>query len=146
MIGSVRRGSVDLEELREIIKLLKEEGLTEITLCDGDERITVRREAGAPRARASDLPVTESALPEEPGTFPLTAPLVGTFFRRPSPDAEPFIAPGDIVEPGTTVGIIEAMKVMNEIKAESPGRVRRVLVEDGDAVEFGQPLVVFEFV
>ena len=132
---------MEIEQLREIIKLLKDEGLTEITLCDGDERITVKREG----ATTVVAPATPSApLFEEPGTFSLPAPLVGTFFRRPSPDADPFAAPGAIVDVGDTVCIIEAMKVMNEIKAEAPGRVRRVLVEDGDAVEFGQALIVFE--
>jgi len=135
---------MDLDQLREIIKLLKEEGLTEITLCDGDERITVCREGGAAVVRSSEVSAAESRIAEEPGVFTLTAPLVGTFFRRSSPDAEPFVSPGDVVAPEDTVGIIEAMKVMNEIKAESPGRVRRVLVEDGDAVEFGQPLIIFD--
>lgn len=138
---------VEIEQLREIIKILKDEGLTEITLCDGDERITVKREGGTtivspavPGASTSEPTMP----PEEPGTFSLSAPLVGTFFRRPSPDADPFVSPGAIVDAGDTVCIIEAMKVMNEIKAEAPGRVRRVLAEDGDAVEFGQALIVFE--
>jgi len=141
---------VEIEQLREIIKLLKDEGLTEITLCDGDERITVKREGAAtvvaPATPSAPSAVASESAPlfEEPGTFSLPAPLVGTFFRRPSPDADPFAAPGAIVDVGDTVCIIEAMKVMNEIKAEAPGRVRRVLVEDGDAVEFGQALIVFE--
>ena len=143
---------MDIEQLREIIKLLKDEGLSEITLCDGDERITVKRESGATvlaPAVPGSAPATrrmEEATPlfDDPGTITLSAPLVGTFFSRPSPDADPFVSAGDIVSAGDTVCIIEAMKVMNEIVAEAPGRVRRVLVEDGDAVEFGQAVIVFE--
>ena len=143
---------MEMEQLREIIRLLKEEGLTEITLSDGDERITVKCERGttilAPAASsmppAPEAPGEPSPLPDEPGVFGLQAPLVGTFFRRPSPDADPFISPGDIVAAGDTVCIIEAMKVMNEIVAEAPGRVRRILVEDGDPVEFDQALILFE--
>ena len=144
---------MEIEQLREIIKLLKDEGLTEITLCDGDERITVKREGGATifaPAVPSSAPATRATAAEptplfdEPGTITLTAPLVGTFFGRPSPDADPFVSAGDIVSAGDTVCIIEAMKVMNEIVAEEPGRVRRVLVDDGDAVEFGQAVIAFE--
>jgi len=147
MFGPEEGYPVEIEQLREIIKLLKDEGLTEITLCDGDERITVKREGGtAIVASAAPGPQASEPAPlfDEPGTFSLAAPLVGTFFRRPSPDAEPFASPGDIVAAGDTVCIIEAMKVMNEIVAEAPGRVRRLLLDDGDAVEFGQDLIVFE--
>ena len=143
---------MEIEQLREIIKLLKEEGLTEITVSDGDERITVKCERGTtilaptatsvpPAPKATD---DSSPLPDEPGVFGLEAPLVGTFFRRASPDADPFVSPGDIVAAGDTVCIIEAMKVMNEIVAEAPGRVRRILVEDGDPVEFDQALILFD--
>ncbi|MBU0595868.1 biotin/lipoyl-binding protein [Candidatus Bipolaricaulota bacterium] len=138
---------MEMEQLREIIKLLKDEGLTEITLSDGDERITVKREVGTTvvAPAATNAPASgPTAPPEEPGTFSLAAPLVGTLFRRLTPEDDPFVSPGDIVSAGDTVCIIEAMKVMNEIKAETSGRVRRVLVEDGDAVEFGQALIVFE--
>jgi acetyl-CoA carboxylase biotin carboxyl carrier protein len=85
-------------------------------------------------------------LGEEEGTFVLAAPLVGTFYRRSSPDAAPLAAPGDIVAAGDTIAIIEAMKVMNEIKAEAAGRVIRIVVDDGEAVEFGEPLIVFQHV
>jgi acetyl-CoA carboxylase biotin carboxyl carrier protein len=129
---------VDAERLRELVRLLKEESLTEITICEGDERITVRQ-----AARSHEAPPAERATADE-GSFALTAPLVGTFYARPSPDDEPFVAPGDIVRPGDVVGIIEAMKVMNEVKAGEPGRLRRVLVQDGSAVEYGQALIVFE--
>jgi len=143
---------VELDQLRQIIELLKAEGLTEITVSEGDQRITVRRELFDPAARA--VPASpaapeaarsiadEEAGPE--GSFTLSSPLVGTFYRRPSPDAEPFVSSGDVVAEGDTLCVIEAMKVMNEIVAEEAGRVRQVLVEDGDAVEYGQSLFLFD--
>ena len=130
-----------MEELREIIRLLKEEDLTEITVWEGDRRITVRRAPAGMPARHGEEP---APVEEEPGTFVITAPLVGTFYLRPSPDDPPFVAEGAVVAPGDTVGIIEAMKVLNEIKAERPGKLRRILVTDGESVEYGQPLLLFE--
>ena len=136
-----------MQELKDIIQLLKEEGLTEITVSDGDQRVTVKRVFQAtpvPQTLLTETPTQpiSSDLPER--EFHLTAPLVGTFYRRPSPDDEPFVATGDIVQEGDTICIIEAMKVMNEIKAEAPGRLRQALLDDGAVVEFGQPLFIFE--
>jgi len=135
---------VDIERLREIIRLLNDEGLTEITVCEGEDRITVRRapERGGERAPREEPAAGRAGGP--PGAFTLTAPLVGTFYRRSAPDEAPFVEPGDTVAPGETVAIIEAMKVMNEIKAERPGRLLRVLAEDGAPVEYGQDLLLFE--
>jgi len=130
---------VEIERLRKLIELLKEEGLTEITVWEGEDRYTVRRSPAGPAA-----PPAPKAEEIQEGTFTLTAPLVGTFFTRPSPEDEPFVSPGDVVSPGDTVCVIEAMKVLNEIKAEQPGRLVRTLVEDGTPVEYGQALFVFE--
>ena len=141
---------MDMQELKDIIRLLKEEGLTEITVSDGDQRVTVKRDFQAtpaqqvlqtPSIDTTPQPVV-SELPER--DFQLMAPLVGTFYLRPSPDDEAFVSIGDVVQAGDTVCIIEAMKVMNEIKAETPGRVRQALLDDGAVVEFGQPLFLFE--
>ncbi|MFC2078646.1 acetyl-CoA carboxylase biotin carboxyl carrier protein [Candidatus Bipolaricaulota bacterium] len=139
-----------MQELKDIIRLLKEEGLTEITVSDGDQRVTVKRVPYAmpsqpvPPAPSIEAPLQPIAsdLPER--EFQLTAPLVGTFYCRPSPDDEPFLSKGDVVQAGDTVCIIEAMKVMNEIKAEAPGCLSLTLLDDGAVVEFGQPLFVFE--
>jgi len=136
---------VEFEELRQIIRLLKEEGLSEITVWEGDNRITVRQEVGL----VASSPVAGAVQPrevhpDEPGTFTVTAPLLGTFYSRPSPEEEPFVAEGDMVEKEQTLCIIEAMKVLNEIKAEEQGRLRQVLVKDGETVEYGQPLFLFE--
>ncbi|MCK4570662.1 acetyl-CoA carboxylase biotin carboxyl carrier protein [Candidatus Bipolaricaulota bacterium] len=139
-----------MQELKDIIRLLKEEGLAEITVSDGDQRVTVKRFVqGSPTQQVQQAPVIEtpiqSTAPELPEReFQLTAPLVGTFYRRPSPDDEPFVSTGEVVQAGDTICIIEAMKVMNEIKAEAPGRVRQALLDDGAVVEFGQPLFIFE--
>jgi len=141
---------MDLQELKDIIRLLKDEGLTEITIADGDERVTVKRLLqGSSIQHVQDTPTVEAPAQDRPTELPerefsLTAPLVGTFYRRPSPDDEPFVAAGDRVQVGDTICIIEAMKVMNEIKAEAPGIVRQVLLDDGAIVEFGQPLFTFE--
>ena len=139
-----------MQELKDIIRLLKEEGLTEITVSDGDQRVTVKRVMHAtPVQQTPQVPSVDAAaqpiasdIPDR--EFQLTAPLVGTFYRRPSPDDEPFVSIGDVVQAGDTVCIVEAMKVMNEIEAEAPGRVSQVLLDDGATVEFGQPLFVFE--
>jgi acetyl-CoA carboxylase biotin carboxyl carrier protein len=141
---------VELDQLQQIIRLLKAEGLTEITVCEGDQRITVRQDLAGAAVRPSSPPThvePESPVPGEEApddTFAVAAPLVGTFYRRSSPDAEPFVSPGDVVNPGDTLCVIEAMKVMNEINAEEAGRVRRVLADDGEAVEYGRPLFVFD--
>jgi acetyl-CoA carboxylase biotin carboxyl carrier protein len=141
---------MDMQELKDIIRLLKDEGLAEITVSDGDQRVTVKRllQGGSFQQVQHPLAVETPAQPISPELpereFSLTAPLVGTFFRRPSPDDEPFVAIGDRVQVGDTVCIIEAMKVMNEIKAEAPGIVRQSLLDDGAGVEFGQPLFIFE--
>jgi len=141
---------MDMQELKDIIRLLKEEGLTEITVADGDQRVTVKRLLHAsPMQAAGQPPTQDQAAQPDPEPVPdrefqLTAPLVGTFYRRPSPEDEPFVAAGATVQAGDTVCIIEAMKVMNEIKAEAPGIVRKALLDDGAVVEFGQPLFVFE--
>jgi len=141
---------VDMQELKDIIRLLKEEGLAEITVSDGDQRVTVKRFLqGTHVQQVQQAPAIETPAqivpPELPEReFQLTAPLVGTFYRRPSPDDESFVSTGDVVQVGDTICIIEAMKVMNEIKAEAPGRVCQALLEDGAVVEFGQPLFIFE--
>jgi len=135
-----------MENLREIVKLLKDQGLTEITVCEGEQRITVRQIGPGSVAMIAERENAETAaaLERDEGTFALTAPLVGTFYCRPTPEDEPFVAAGGIVEPGDTVCIIEAMKVMNEIKAQAHGRLLRILPEDGEPVEYGQELAILE--
>ena len=135
----------DLEKLRELIALMDEHGLTEISLSQGDQSWKLRRGGTEavpvisaapppPQAGGGDDP------PDEP-TFPtINSPTVGTFYSAPSPDDPPFVKPGQAVSPDSVVCIVEAMKVFNQIQAETAGTIVEVLVEDGDAVEFGQPL------
>lgn len=155
--------SVNMEELRELIELLRENGLAELELENEGFRVRLRREPAAselphavpppppspPPAPAAPPP---APTPAHPGTQATTAashdqdlhiipsPIVGTFYRSPSPTADPFVKIGSNVEPESVVCIIEAMKLMNEIQAEATGEVVKIYVENGQPVEYGQPL------
>ena len=136
----------DLEKLRELIALMDEHGLTEISLSQGDQSWKLRR-GGAeavPMVTAAPPPPQADGggdtPPDEP-TYPtIDSPTVGTFYSAPSPDDPPFVKVGQAVSADSVVCIVEAMKVFNQIQAETAGTIVEVLVEDGDAVEFGQPL------
>ena len=96
------------------------------------------------RRRAGSGPVPPTGPAEHPGRRVVRAPLVGTFYRAPQPGAPPFVTPGDAVEEGETLGIVEAMKLMNHVTADRAGRVVEVLAGDGEPVEYDQPLMVLE--
>ena len=156
--------SVNMEELRELIGLLRENGLAELELENEGFRVRLRREsepashaAAPPPAHAPAAPPpAPPAAPAHPGTHLGTqattaasqdqdlhiipSPIVGTFYRSPSPTADPFVKIGSNVEPESVVCIIEAMKLMNEIQAEATGEVVKIYVENGQPVEYGQPL------
>ena len=153
--------SVNMDELRELIDLLRENGLAELELENEGFRVRLRRESGAveplhaaaPPPPPSPAPAPPPAsTPAHPGTQATTAaaqdqdlhiipsPIVGTFYRSPSPTADPFVKIGSNVEPESVVCIIEAMKLMNEIQAEATGEVVKIYVENGQPVEYGQPL------
>jgi acetyl-CoA carboxylase biotin carboxyl carrier protein len=164
------KASVNLEELRELIALLRENGLAELELEREDFRVRLRREGVAasgdnsqhmPAPAPVALPNTAAATappspPASAGTHSgaqassaaaadqdlhmITSPIVGTFYRSPSPTAEPFVKIGSNVEAASVVCIIEAMKLMNEIQAEATGEVVKIYVENGQPVEYGQPL------
>jgi acetyl-CoA carboxylase biotin carboxyl carrier protein len=144
-----------IEEIRSIVELMSQHDLTEFKIEAEECNLCIRRgsavsvaapvvmaapAAAAPAAPAAAAPA-EKAAPAAPQET-IDAPLVGTFYRSPSPDAAPFISVGDKVNAETVIGIIEAMKVMNEIKAEKSGVVKEVLVDNGQPVEYGQPLIV----
>ncbi len=122
---------MDLEELRKLCALMREEGLVELTLEEGGRRVTLRRALQAP-APAAPPPPAEGVI--------VRSPVVGTFWIRPAPGEPPFVKVGDLVQPGQVLCIVEAMKVMNEVRAEVAGVVEEILVEEGDPVEYGQPL------
>ena len=143
--------------IRALAELLAETGLTEIEYAVGDHRIRVAREAAtklpanghlpppaaAPTPPTPTLAANGAAVPaDHPGT--LTSPIVGVAYRAPQPGAPPFVRVGDTVAAGETVLSIEAMKVMNQIRASRAGRVARVFVEDAEPVEYGAPLLLIE--
>ncbi len=156
----------DVEALRQIVELLETSDVTQLTWRRGDERLTIRR-GQPPTAIVQALPsvvppaptvaVVErggrsSAAPTKPPSTAetekagqlVTSPFVGTFYRTPAPDQPPFVEIGTPVRKGQVLCIIEAMKLMNEIEAEVAGKVAEILVENGQAVEFGQPLLRIE--
>lgn len=140
---------MDAQEIRALIEIFEHSTLTELTLERGGERLTLRRERTLAQSVSQNAQLSQSAPPpaaappsSAPNGFVITSPLVGTFYRRPAPTEPPYVEIGDRVEKGDTICIIEAMKVMNEIKAEHAGIVEKILVEDGKPVEYGQPLIV----
>ena len=157
------KASVNMDELRELIALLRDNGLAELELEREDFRVRLRREgvtASGDHSAVPAAPVSQpnkgaaTAPPSAPATTTapssaasadqdlqiITSPIVGTFYRSPSPTAEPFVKIGSNVEQSSVVCIIEAMKLMNEIQAEATGEVVKIYVENGQPVEYGQPL------
>jgi oxaloacetate decarboxylase alpha subunit len=141
---------MDLKELKALLRLMEGGDVEELEVQEADRRVRIRRR-GHPPAAAPAVPGPAAAAAPAPaplaapshetaGLTPIVAPMVGTFYRAPAPDAEPYIKEGDLVQKGTVVCILEAMKLMNEIEAETKGRVVRILVENGQPVEFGQTL------
>ena len=145
-------GGVDqsrAERIREVVRIVQETGIAEIAVEEEGTRVSVRRteepppvESSSPAPAAEPEPVT--AAPETDGAIRIEAPMVGTFYRAPQPGAPPFVEEGDAVAPGQTLCILEAMKLMNEVKAEVEGIVRAIHVQNGQPVEFGQPLFDLE--
>jgi acetyl-CoA carboxylase biotin carboxyl carrier protein len=146
---------LDLDQLRELIRLLDEANLTEIEVEQDDDRIRVRRDPAPVLSAAATESVAvvsasgpepaspESARDDDDGAY-VTSPFVGTFYRAPSPDGAPFVDIGDSVVPGQVLCIVEAMKLMNEIEAEAAGTIVEVLVENGKPVEYGDRLFRIE--
>ena len=140
---------MDLRKLKTLIDLVSESNISEleITEADGKVRIVKAEPAAATAAPAlqpvASPPPAAAAAPVELG-HTVKSPMVGTFYRSPSPDAKAFVEVGQTIQEGEPICIIEAMKIMNEIEADKSGTVTRVLCENGQAVEFGQPLFVIE--
>lgn len=152
---------MDLRKLKTLIDLVSESGVAELEITEGEDhvRIVNRNTAVAAAPAATVIPVAAPAAPAalpaaapEPAEAPaapqerktINSPMVGTFYRSPSPGAKPFADVGQKVKAGDTVCIIEAMKLLNEIEAETDGVIKEILVENGSPVEFGQPLFVIE--
>jgi acetyl-CoA carboxylase biotin carboxyl carrier protein len=144
---------MDLKTLRQLIKLMKDNDLSELDLRDKDEQVTLKRGSSevvhhappqimqVPAAVAAAAPGSAGETPKaDDGLAKINSPMVGTFYAAPSPDAEAFVKVGARVDADTVVCIIEAMKVFNEIKAETTGTIEKILVSTGQAVEYGQTL------
>lgn len=143
----------DVRRVRRLVALMNEHDLAEIDLRQGSQRVRLRRGADQPVFAATPAytpaaPAPASAAPSAPAPAAagktINSPMVGTFYLSSSPDAASFVKIGDQVGPDTTICIIEAMKVFNEIPAETSGKITAVLVENGAPVEFGQPLFRIE--
>ena len=138
---------VDAALVRQLAELLDETRLTEIEVQDGDRKIRVVRKVSVSAPAPTYAPTAAAPVPEAPAPTSVNAvksPMVGTAFLAAEPGAKPFAAVGDIVSEGQTLLIIEAMKVMNPIAAPRAGKVTSVMVENGQPVEFDQPLLVIE--
>ncbi len=138
-----------LELVRELAAVLPELGLAEVEVRWRDVQVRVRRptEGAAGVVAPAPTPAVAPAAAPTPGsktTVTIEAPMVGTFYRAPSPTADPFVREGDVVKEGQCLCIIEAMKLMNEIESQVAGRIVRILVENGQAVEYGQPLFLID--
>jgi acetyl-CoA carboxylase biotin carboxyl carrier protein len=148
-----------LHELKRLIRLVQRTGIGELELNSGGRSVRISATpanggsghpmVAAPVARpaaagAAPAPASEAAAAAAANQKAIVSPMVGTFYRSPAPDADPFVEVGDVVEVGQTVCIIEAMKLMNEIEAETKGRVAQILVENAQPVEFGQKLFLID--
>jgi len=143
---------LDLRKLKKLIDLVQESGIAELEITEGEERVRIARGGAVTVAQAPVVAVTAPAAPapvpasaEAPAAgdgHAMKSPMVGTFYRAPSPDAKPFVEVGQVVKEGQTMCVIEAMKLMNEIEADASGTVKAVLVENGQPVEYGQALFI----
>jgi len=145
---------MDMDRIKTVIDLMCENELSEFSIEEQDFKLSLKRggevqmvaapvAAPAPAAAAPAAPA-EAAPPPQDDLTPIESPLVGTFYRAGSPDAEPFVSVGASVSKNTVICVIEAMKVMNEIKAETSGTIKKVLIENATAVQFGEPMFLIE--
>ena len=153
---------MDIRKVKKLIELLEESGIAEIEITEGEESVRISRypnanhvvapvqhalpaapmQMAAPAAGAPAAAAPAAEVPQEQSGHKVTAPMVGTFYRASSPEAEPFVKVGDTIQAGDTLCIIEAMKMMNQIEADVSGKVLSVEVEGGEPIEFGQTLFV----
>ena len=148
---------MDLKELKALLRLMETTDVEELEVEEEGRRVRIRRRSGqssgpfaGPQrlALATQPNATGSAVanvaPEMAGLVPIESPMVGTFYRAPAPGADPYVKEGDLIQKGSVVCIVEAMKLMNEIETEVAGRIMKVMVENGQPVEFGQALFLVE--
>jgi acetyl-CoA carboxylase biotin carboxyl carrier protein len=150
---------MDLKELKALVRLMEGNDVEELEVEEGGRRIRIRRRSAPPLASPATMvaashvlapgAVTASlsaptAAPDATGLFGVESPMVGTFFRAAAPGAEPYVKEGDLVQKGTVLCVIEAMKLMNEVESEVKGRIARISAQNGQPVEFGQTLFLIE--
>lgn len=148
---------MDIRKVKKLIELLEDSGIAEIEIHEGEESVRISRYSqAAPVAANFAMPPAIAAVPASPSPAPaeesapeiqghaVTSPIVGAFYRAPSPNAKTFVEVGSQVKVGDTLCIIEAMKIMNQIESDKAGVVKAILVENGQAVEFDQPLFIIE--
>ena len=150
---------MDIRKVKKLMELLEQSGMAEIEIKEGEESVKISRFGNAPLMTPAVYPQPAPAIvtPSNVKTTTMAAdkysevsgnlissPMVGTYYSAPSPSAKPFVTVGQHVNEGDTVGIIEAMKIMNQIEADLSGSVVEILVKDGEAVEFGQALIVIQ--
>lgn len=146
---------MDLRKLKKLIDLVQESGIAELEITEGEEKVRITRTTAAPVATVAPLQAATAPVSAPSATAPaaeaepavpeghiLKSPMVGTFYRAPSPGAKAFVEVGDSVNEGDTLCIIEAMKLLNEIEADKAGAIKAILVENGQPVEYGEPLFV----
>ena len=146
---------MDLRKLKKLIDLVQESGISELEVTEGEEKVRIAKQlavapvahqvyAPAPMAATTAAPAaaTAAAAPAQPAGHEVKSPMVGTFYRASSPEAKSFVEVGDSVKEGQTLCIIEAMKLLNEIESDATGVVKAILVENGQPVEFGEPLFI----
>ena len=146
---------MDLRKLKKLIDLVQESGISELEVTEGEEKVKIVKSGGAgvayqvPAPAAAPAPAPAStpapaATPAEIAGHVVKSPMVGTFYRSPSPGSKHFIEVGDMVKSGDTICIIEAMKLLNEIECDKDGVIKAILVENGQPVEYGEPLVIID--
>ena len=147
---------MDIRKVKKLIELLEQSGMAEIEIKEGEESVKISRYGNAPLAASSFSPQPALTPSQADSTIRaadnnsevsgnlISSPMVGTYYSSPSPSAKPFVTIGQHVNKGDTVGIIEAMKIMNQIESDHSGTVVGILVKDGEAVEFGQALIVIQ--
>ena len=149
---------MDLRKLKALIDLVEKSGIAELEITEGEEKVRIAKQGGsapapsfhmhhaspAPQAAPATAPAaaTEPAAAAEPEGHAVKAPMVGTFYRSSTPGGQAFVEVGQTVKAGDTLCIIEAMKLMNEIEADASGVIKGILVENGQPVEYGQPLFI----
>ena len=148
---------MDLRKLKKLIDLVEESGITELEVTEGEEKVRIVKNPAvashhsymmpqpamqAPAAVSAATAISVEDASNVPAGQVIKSPMVGTFYRSPSPDSEPFIEVGSQVKTGATLCIVEAMKLMNEIESDFAGTVKAILVENGQPVEFGEPLFI----